>query len=73
MLSEWMADQAYWKAAGERSIARAREQGTGPRELPWIWKIQLDLEGESPEDVAGVVEGWTKEGTLVCCTLRYGR
>ncbi|KIJ28984.1 hypothetical protein M422DRAFT_269683 [Sphaerobolus stellatus SS14] len=61
MLLEWMADLAYWKAMGERRAAEAREHGSGPRELPWIWKIELDLEGESDEEIEGVVEGLTRE------------
>ncbi|KIJ22382.1 hypothetical protein M422DRAFT_277207 [Sphaerobolus stellatus SS14] len=56
MLSDWMADQAYWKQLGEKETAEATLWGKGPKELSWIWKIELDLSGET-DDVAGAVAG----------------
>ncbi|KIJ30786.1 hypothetical protein M422DRAFT_267617 [Sphaerobolus stellatus SS14] len=61
MLGDWMADQAYWRKMGERSAVEATQQGYGPKELSWIWKIELDLEGETLEGVKGIVEGWTNK------------
>ncbi|KIJ53279.1 hypothetical protein M422DRAFT_242423 [Sphaerobolus stellatus SS14] len=61
MLSEWMADHAYWKGMGERKSAKAAVEGEGPKALSWIWKVELDLEGESMQGVEGAVEDWTNE------------
>ncbi|KIJ43511.1 hypothetical protein M422DRAFT_253071 [Sphaerobolus stellatus SS14] len=55
MLSEWMADQVYWKKLGEKESAEATLHSKGPKELSWIWKIELDLSGETVEGVAGAV------------------
>ncbi|KIJ28516.1 hypothetical protein M422DRAFT_270206 [Sphaerobolus stellatus SS14] len=46
---------------GERQAAAAVEKGSGPKQLFWIWKIELDLEGESFEEVECTVDGWTNE------------
>ncbi|KIJ41631.1 hypothetical protein M422DRAFT_255248 [Sphaerobolus stellatus SS14] len=57
----WLTDQAYWKDLGERQTAEATRKGEGPKQLPWIWKIELDIEETSLEGIEGAIEGWTNE------------
>ncbi|KIJ44566.1 hypothetical protein M422DRAFT_779310 [Sphaerobolus stellatus SS14] len=47
----WLTDQAFWKELGERQTAEATRKGEGPKQLPWIWKIELDIEEISLEAI----------------------
>jgi hypothetical protein len=64
MLSEWLESQRYWQEQGERQAEIASRQKKGPKPIPWIWKLEYDLDGKPIEGVEGILKGMTQEGTI---------
>jgi len=57
-----MSDHDQWKERGERAEMAAAELGQGAKALSWIWKIELNFEGETIDGLTGAVQEWTDEG-----------
>ncbi|KIJ27639.1 hypothetical protein M422DRAFT_271180 [Sphaerobolus stellatus SS14] len=60
MLSQWMEEHRYWRERGELEEAAAAKQGKGRKDLPWIWKIEFDVE-VTRNRVLEAVEKWTAD------------
>ncbi|KIJ28700.1 hypothetical protein M422DRAFT_270002 [Sphaerobolus stellatus SS14] len=64
MLSQWMEDHRFWREKGEAEETAAANKGKGRKELPWIWKIEFDVE-VTVDRVKEAVEKWTAEAIRV--------
>jgi len=62
MLSKWMDDHRVWRERGEIAEAVAAEKGQGKIELPWIWKMQFQVNEGDRDELEDVVNKWSTDG-----------
>jgi len=59
MLSKWMDDHRAWRERGQIAEALAAEKGQGKIVLPWIWKMQFQVNEGNRDELEDVVNKWS--------------
>ncbi|KIJ35186.1 hypothetical protein M422DRAFT_262561 [Sphaerobolus stellatus SS14] len=67
MLSEWMDEHRLWREKGEIAEAEASKKGKGRRELPWLWKLEIEVTTNmvGHDQVVDAVDKWTTEAIRI--------